>query len=619
MRNRSSGGGNPPAGRETRFYNRLFLAHALIFCLTLLVFAAIAAGLSHQLELDRLLQRERNVLASFLTYYDDKHDEYVHFISQMYDDAGNYAMMSELLERTDTPGFLADPYLKRDVTQRMSRLVSRDNDVEAVLFYSNASGQLFGYLRRYNTFGPLADDMPYAARLRNPIAGRIPLALSRLDVVSVSRTTLVYGIASSVGTMNVRSQAGKVAVLYNADTLSRVFQTYSTVPGSRGLIVSDKDEILFDSEGYVAERTHFPDSFADVDGSILRFGGAGFRVLTQAHPTRKYTGVLLVPASAYVNSAWTPGVLILLAATGVSLLSFLLYLLAGRRATRRIRHLETAMEEVGANNLSNRIPLEPRGDEFTHIARHFNRMCDELQENINRVYVYALRQRGAELKALQARVNPHFLYNTLEMVRARILQEGNVEASDLIARMAGLFRTATKGRPICPVREEIHLLRMFLDLYAFRHEDRFESDFLMTPEAMECGIPRYLLQPLVENYFRHGFDPEREDNRLILSGHVEEGILVLCVEDNGRGIGAAQRVCLQEKLAESLSPQESVAQEDGLLLLEEGFGLLNVHARIRLLFGGSYGLTLLPETGAGVCMLLRLPALPVHELERLAT
>jgi two-component system, sensor histidine kinase YesM len=588
---------------EHRFYNRLFFVHALVFCLTLLVFATIAAFLSRQLEMDRLMQRERSTLSSFVVYYDDKHDEYVHMVFQLYDDMDMYAMLTRLLEEESEPAFLSDPFSRRDITLRLSQLASRDSDVEAILFHSNQSGRLYGYVKRFNTFEQLSAGNPYADILGKPMAGRIPLALQRLEVRSSSEGIQVYGIASSVGTKNIRSQSGKMAILYQADTLHRVFRTYVTTPDRRGLILSDKGDLLFDSSESQVLPAGLAGKLALMDGTVCHIEGEAFHVMVLAHPTRKYNGILLIPAKAYENLALLPGFFILIAAIGISLLSFLLYLLAGRRATHRIRRLETAMEEVGANNLINRIPLEPRGDEFTHIARQFNRMCDELQETINREYVYALRQRGAELRALQARINPHFLYNTLEMVRARILQEGNVEASELISRMAGLFRTATKGEPICSLREEIMLLRMFIDLHAFRHEDRFESEFHVEAEALACGIPRYLLQPLVENYFRHGFDPEREDNLLVLTGSVSEGILALCVDENGRGVRADRLARLQCML-------------EGTQDAGDSMGLMNVHERIRLLFGQPYGMRLRESDLSGLCIELRLPALDPVDLDK---
>jgi len=586
-----------------RFYNRLFLFNALIFVIILFIFATVAAQLSFQIELGRLQQKNRDALSAVCSYYDTKHDEFVSMVYPFYDDRDNYGMLTELLESAGPFKFEESPYVKRDIAERMTRLVARDEDVEAVFLYSNVSHKQFVYWKRFNTFEQILGQNIYTERLNQSVIGRVPLGIRTLNVTTSSVKPVVYGIASSVGTMNTRNNAGKLVIAYNNATLHRVYQKYARDLEGQCLILSDEGEIIFNSSGENSFAKYPDMTITKVNNTQMTINDKNYYILTLSKPARKYTGVMIIPVESYSGKAGSTSNIIYASCTGFAILSVLLYFIAGLRVSRRVMELENAMERVGSHNLQYRIHLTGKEDEFEHIGEYFNKMCDDLQENIGRMYIYELKQKSAELGALQARINPHFLYNSLETVRARLLSDGNEEASDMIAQLASIFRSITKEKIVYSIRQEISFIRMYLNLFSFRHAGNISFEIQLDENILEFGIMKYLLQPIVENYFIHGYEQTRDDNWLCIRGYSENDAVYLVVEDNGKGIEPDRLLDIRRKL-------ESPTND-----LDDSYGLSNVNERIRLIYGAKYGLLIESTPGEKTSIVLLMKALTCEQLE----
>ena len=592
------------AGRRL-LYNRLFLINTAVFLLLLTAFAAVASRLSVQMELERLQQKNQDALSAVCSFYESKHDGYVNLVYPFYEVPENYRILTDLLETGDANAFENDPFLRQEITRRLSDLCARDDDIEAIYLYSNAARSTYVFYRRFNTFSRGQVPQAYAPLLSGAIIGRIPLGAVSLGVTVQSVRPTVYAIASSVGTQHVRTQAGKLVIAYNAASLSRIWQRYAATARGRCLLVSDAGDVIFDSTGASHDAAWDSRELLARNGETVDVAGEKTLVLVQANPARKYSGVMLVPVRTYAGDIGGTARLVWFSCAAFALLSVLLHLMAGLRVSRRVGTLRTAMARVGSHNLADRIRLQGPEDEFTDVARHFNRMCDDLQENIDRLYLLQLRQKSAELGALQARINPHFLYNSLEAVRARVLEDGNDDASDMIAELAMMFRDITKGRVAGTLREELQFLHAYIHLFACRHGNRLETSIDVAPDLLEAGMIRYLLQPVVENYFVHGYKADQENSRLSITSKRETETILLRIHDNGRGISPDRLQVIRDSLASGID------ERDG------SYGLRNVHERLRLVYGADCGLEIDAREGEWTSVMIRFRAMEPEALERL--
>ncbi|NOU87608.1 HAMP domain-containing protein [Paenibacillus sp. LMG 31460] len=310
------------------------------------------------------------------------------------------------------------------------------------------------------------------------------------------------------------------------------------------------------------------------------------------------------------------------------ILAFMLSLLFSSKLTRQLRNLLHVMRKVEKGDFQVAAPV-PYQDEISKLSLVFNQMVKKISLLIGEVYdtrmekmAAQLRQREAVILALQNQINPHFLYNTLETINCRAIIHQTPDISVMCTSLAQFFRYAIEKRQvIVPLHKEIEHVRTYLRI----QEERFGEllvDIEIPDELLPCPIVKLTLQPLLENAFNYGFTEEGEYG-LRIWGEECDGNCVLFVEDNGVGISEEKREHFNRLFADT-GNEETDIQEAGatpLLTDEEepsplansamprttGIGLLNVHRRIRLLFGKPYGLYLLPTPGGGVTVQMTVP------------
>ncbi len=261
----------------------------------------------------------------------------------------------------------------------------------------------------------------------------------------------------------------------------------------------------------------------------------------------------------------------------VTFFSFSLYYITYYLSHRNIKGILDGMKQFSLNDLTYRLNRPKGRNEFTQIIEGFNIMCDELQRNVERSYVYELQQKKAELYALQTSINPHFLYNTLEIIRNQVTAGSSSDASQMILLLSKIYRGQTNTNMFVSLSQEAELCENLMILYQYRFQN-FEYDFDVAGDAGQYALPKNTLQPLIENYFVHGIATERQDNffQLTATTEIMEGTryihLRLC--NNGNPIDPKRIACIEGKLRQNIyANQESM-----------GFALTNIYNRLRIVF-----------------------------------
>lgn len=217
------------------------------------------------------------------------------------------------------------------------------------------------------------------------------------------------------------------------------------------------------------------------------------------------------------------------------LLGFIIYFITNA-LLRRLKILVKAMKQVKENNLDVSVPVNAM-DEFGELALNFNHMTGRIHELVETVYKIQLLERDAELKALEAQINPHFLYNTLatiSWVGRRGIQDEVIRISNSLAKYYRLV--LSKGSTAIAVKDEIEMVKAYLQIQKIRFGDMFDVEYRLDEEVMGCMIMKNLLQPLVENALNHGIEPKRAHGTLIVRVESRNGDLVLQVIDDGVGM-----------------------------------------------------------------------------------
>lgn len=237
---------------------------------------------------------------------------------------------------------------------------------------------------------------------------------------------------------------------------------------------------------------------------------------------------------------------------------------------RRINRINNYFSRAVKEKFAITIPVDYQ-DEIGEMTEHVNAMIAETRHNIYDVYRSRLKQREYEIKALQAQINPHFLYNTLSAVNWFALQSEDERISGIVTSLAKFYRTAlNNGENITTIKSEIENIQAYLDIQLRIHGNSFDVEYEIDSEVMDYNMPHLILQPVVENAVEHGID-RKEDGRgqLFIRIYSTEDAILFEIRDNGPG--------MSEEILEGLLKKK-----------KSGYGLRNVNKRLELFFGTEY-------------------------------
>ena len=262
---------------------------------------------------------------------------------------------------------------------------------------------------------------------------------------------------------------------------------------------------------------------------------------------------------------------------------------------KQVVDLVDSIEVIAQGEEGLRIDTSEKDQELLLIAETTNDMLNRLEKNIHDIYQLELSQKDANMRALQAQINPHFMYNTLEFLRMYAVMQSQDELADIIYEFSSLLRNNISDERETTLKQELEFCRKYSYLCMVRYPKSIAYGFKIEPELEEMRIPKFTLQPLVENYFAHGVDHRRTDNVISIKALKGQGFVEILVEDNGRGMPAEKLAGLQEKLA-----QRSFEHEASYSGERQSIGIVNVHERFVLYFGDRYQISVESAEQEGV-------------------
>lgn len=248
--------------------------------------------------------------------------------------------------------------------------------------------------------------------------------------------------------------------------------------------------------------------------------------------------------------------------------------------------LVETIHDIAQGEQGKRIDLTKKDQELLLIAETTNDMLDRLERNIHDIYQLELSQKDANMRALQAQINPHFMYNTLEFIRMYAVMENQNELADIIYEFSSLLRNNISDERETTLKQEVEFCRKYSYLCMVRYPKSIAYGFKIDPGLEEMRIPKFTLQPLVENYFAHGVDHRRTDNVISIKALKKEGYVEILVTDNGRGMPADKLAEIQDKLAQRTFEHTVDYSEK-----RQSIGIVNVHERFVLYFGDRYDIS----------------------------
>ena len=292
---------------------------------------------------------------------------------------------------------------------------------------------------------------------------------------------------------------------------------------------------------------------------------------------------------------------LLIILTGILISTFLIGWVVSKIFSNPVHELVKAMRrfERDAENYS--FDEISGTTEIETLSRSFEHMVTKIQKLMEKVRQEEVTLRKTELKALQAQINPHFLYNTLDAI-AWMCEEGNTEdAEEMVTSLASLFRISiSKGHELIPIQKEIEHAKSYLKIEKFRYKDQFIYNFDVEESCFPYLCNKITLQPIIENAIYHGVNQMVDQGEISIRIYEDGSDIVFEVEDNGIGM-------TQEQCKEILHKENSD---------RSGIGIKNVNDRIKIYFGEEYGLSIESEPDEGTCVKIRMPKIGENDHER---
>ena len=325
------------------------------------------------------------------------------------------------------------------------------------------------------------------------------------------------------------------------------------------------------------------------DGTVSRIGKNKVLLMSMQSEVTGWQSIILIP---YKQISGQHGKMLSMNAVVLLLLSLTALLLCRILAERFLRNIELltdAVEGIGKDNLQLNVVITS-GDEAEVLYHRFEDMVDRIKEQIIDIRMHEKEKRVLALRALQAQINPHFLYNSLNTIKWMGQMQGAEAVVDTVDALSSIMQVNMSKKTYMTFQEELDYLNKYICMKEFQKAARIKFVCKIEEELRQCYILKMLIQPIVENSLKHGGVMEDKDGYISISIYADGGDVVIDVEDNGRG----------------LSEEES---RDILARLQkgDGIGLFNIQKRIQLYYGEEYGVSITGEKGIFTCVSLRIP------------
>lgn len=470
-----------------------------------------------------------------------------------------------------------------------------DRDIDSILLYSSEKNFVYkcnskSKIKYYNSNTTMFKNLELnLKKYSNTDKNILTTYIGDTD----SSDSNAYSVVLNIQHPILLRSVGKLIINYNNDSLIKSYRKrYNTLNPGHVIIATTDNNIIFQTtdkyKNYInnnilrkTTNTHS----RPVDSTYIikhNYDNINIKILG------------IIPSKIIIDYT-TPTILLIIVASiicilGITILSSILSI----SYSNRLHKITSAIKKVRKGDLSVRIKTDNKQDELTQISNNFNKMCDDLNDYIDKVYVYQVKQKSAELKSLQAQINPHFLYNTLESIRMRAAVRGALDVSEMIYILATFFRNSLKTDTITTIENEIEHCKLYLKLFQIRYNNQLTTNFNIDESMLTYSIVNLSLQPIVENYIIHGIDLNASNNIINVNAYLNNEDILIEIEDNGSGIDNDTLDNINLALNNQITPLS--------------IGIFNVHERLKIVYGNEYGLTINSEKGVGTKVTINIPA-----------
>jgi two-component system sensor histidine kinase YesM len=565
-------------------FSCLILFTTLCIAYTTYTLSTNAAEQSSREHTAQLIEQVNTNIETYINYMEN--------ISQMVlsnSDIRQYLMNTTMSSTND------NLILEQRISSQLSSVLNTRKDISSILIFDHNGGIVPYNHMKLNPFADPAQQSWYTKAIEGN--GNVVISAPHVQniiqeynwVVSLSRQ-LRDADGNKLGVLLVDLNYSVINDLCNKIELGK--KGYIFILDQEGNIVYHPQQQLIYSK---LKEEKIEQVMASTTSSFTTSEGKDSRMYTinQSNKGWKIVGVTYV--DELVSNKQEIQTYILMWGIGLIAIAILISIFLSSRISRPIKHLEASMKEVEKGNFDIQVAIESR-NEIGQLSKRFNRMTTEIKELMVQNVTEQELKRKSELKALQAQINPHFLYNTLDSIIWMAEGKKSEEVVLMVSALAKLFRLSiSKGQELITIANEIEHIKSYLTIQKIRYKDKLDFQIAVDPQIVSNKVLKIILQPLVENSIYHGIKNQAGSGTILITGEIIAHRIRLQVIDQGIGMSP-------ETIQRMFEKNENSGGGGGI-------GVSNVNQRIQLYYGTEYGITFESELGQGTTANIWLPIL----------
>lgn len=545
----------------------------VIYMLAGLVPVAITLGITY-MEMRKILwDRETTILKSYVSQTTDAMDNAL----EIYNNLSKYISYNQSIAKilnADQSAYKNYEQFSTVIDPLLASIMYFHDDVNQVTIYTDACDVKHG--STIAPFSDIPDNIDIYENLDNNIHWYID---------AESHT------AFSISRMAMLEQRGAKGVLYVGVDYDSVFQPFytDTMFNNYGLVIEDESGNTIFSKNTFAENRAAYELDDERFHAAKNMDNSGYQFIEGESTATGWKICVYKPDKLIIYSV-QPILLVAAVTILVSMFAGIACIhITSEFITKRIKKLQKTMKNLETGTLGTVLENDS-ADEIGDLINGYNSMSKRLDDTVNEVYRSKIKEKEYEMRALQAQINPHFLYNSLSMINWKALEAEQEDISHITLALSTFYRTAlNKGKNILLVKDEIANIKSYLDIQLAMHDNSFDVVYDIDDNILKYETLNLILQPLLENAIGHGIDVKTDGRGEIrIEGRENGDFLDFTVSDNGVGMTKTQAALILSKSS-------------------NGYGVSNVNERIKLYYGEEYAVKIDSTPGVGTKIMLHFP------------
>lgn len=533
----------------------------------------------------------------------------------------NYEMIRLIEDRDSNSDMTANILNERTITNILGAIYYSRDDIIGIHVITNA-GKNYNYERGFDS----VIDTNYSSadwyqKLLDSSGEMVWLGLVQGSVINQFQRNPLFVFGRKLYDLTDHRVIGVMLIETNPQPIVSALSNVTISPNSRVYIVDQENRMIATT---AEDKKNLPPSFTGLPrpqtSEIIIDDRTDQLIVAAKAKMSDWTVFGLTPKGDINAEVVKTREYLYVVVVVLIILSTALASLISQNIASPLKLLIREMKQVEMGNFKGSVTVKSF-EEINSLVSSFNRMVKRMDELIERITLASMSEKNAELQALQSQVNPHFLYNTLDMIYWMLDERENDRLGKVILSLSHMFRYSSDWQEASKttLQQELDQMRHYMTIIENRLEGRVSTEIHIDPEWLDVVLPKMTLQPIIENAVKYGLEPLREPGVLRVFAEVHDQELHIIISDNGVGIEEDLLHQMQMRLVEdarmigdsyAYQAEESrgeVKPDLNSKMTRRGIGLTNVHRRIVLLFGEAYGLRIQSKQEVGTTVIIAMP------------